>query len=62
MNIHNGKRSKVYFTALEDRWIADFIIHTNKPLGIKIIAKYNKQKRTMKATINNGMYQGEPDS
>jgi hypothetical protein len=60
--IDNGKRSKIYFIAQKDRWIADFIIHTNKPLDITIIAKYNKQKRTMKVILNTGIYPGELNS
>jgi len=57
--IDKGKRSKVFFAEIEDHWIADFVIHTNKPLVIMIIAKYNKQKRLMKATLNNDVYPGE---
>jgi len=59
--IDNGKPVKVYFIAENDHWTADFIIHATQPLDIKIIAEYNKHKRIMKATLNNGLYPGERD-
>jgi len=57
-----GKITIINFIPHKDAWIADFMIHTNKPLVIKLIANYyNNQPRTMKATLNKGTYPGEPD-
>lgn len=60
--IEEGIPKKIFFKQVGLKWIAKFRIHTNELLPLKIIAKYNNQKRIMPLKLNEGTYPGESEN
>jgi hypothetical protein len=56
-----GKHRKIYFIRNGDNWMADFTIHQDRLLPIKIKTHFRRRSWIMYTTLNKGVYPGEPD-